>query len=218
MGHWYDSLDPCPLSFNNNQCLDHHFLLSFVPVVQSLSRVWLCDPRDCSQAFPVLHPFAQTHFHRVRDAIQPSHPPSPLSPPTFHLSQHQGLFPWVRQNYWSFSITPSNEHPGLISFMMDWLDLLELLQHHSSKASILRCSAFFIVQLSHPLMTTGKTVALTVWTRCPLPSKPMTDPGHASKDKKWCLGKGLGVLWRPWLGYTHGSQKSVISWPSLILS
>ena len=70
--------------------------------------------------------------------------------------------------YWSFSISPSNEHPGLISFRMDWLDLLavqgtlmSLLQHHSSKASILWCSAFFIVQLSHPYMTTGKTRALT---------------------------------------------------------
>ena len=75
--------------------------------------------------------------------------------------------------YWSFSfdISPSNEHPGLISFRMDWLDLLavqgtlkSLLQHHSSKASILQCSAFFIVQLSHPYMTTGKTTALTTWT------------------------------------------------------
>ena len=75
--------------------------------------------------------------------------------------------------YWSFSfnISPSNEHSGLISFRMDWLDLLavqgtlkSLLQHHNSKASILRCSAFFIVQLSHPYMTTGKTIALTRWT------------------------------------------------------
>ena len=78
---------------------------------------------------------------------------------------------WTK--YWSFSfnISPSNEHPGLISFWMDWLDLLavqgtlkSLLQHHSSKASILWCSAFFIVQLSHPHMTTGKTIALTRWT------------------------------------------------------
>uniref|UniRef100_A0AC11CUC4 Uncharacterized protein n=2 Tax=Ovis aries TaxID=9940 RepID=A0AC11CUC4_SHEEP len=75
--------------------------------------------------------------------------------------------------YWSFSfnISPSNEHSGLISFRMDWLDLFavqgtlkSLLQHHSSKASVLRCSAFFLVQLSHPYMTTGKTVALTRWT------------------------------------------------------
>ena len=78
---------------------------------------------------------------------------------------------WPR--YWSFSfnISPSNEHPRLISFRMDWLDLLavqgtleSLLQHHSSKASILRCSAFFMVQLSYPYMTTGKTIALTIWT------------------------------------------------------
>ena len=74
-----------------------------------------------------------------------------------------------RPKYWSFSlnISPSNEHPGLISFRMDWLDLLAVqgtLQHHSSKASILRCSAFFTVQLSHQYMTTGKTTALTRWT------------------------------------------------------
>ena len=84
------------------------------------------------------------------------------------------LFTSVRwPKYWSFSfnISPSNEHPGLISFRMDWLDLLavqetlkSLLQHHSSKASILLRSAFFIVQLSHPYMTTGKTIALTRWT------------------------------------------------------
>ena len=73
--------------------------------------------------------------------------------------------------YWNFSISPTNEHPGLISFRMDWLDLLavqgtlkSLLQHHSSKTSILQCSAFFTVQLSHPYMTTGKTIALTRWT------------------------------------------------------
>ena len=72
--------------------------------------------------------------------------------------------------YWSFSFSPSNEHPGLISFRMDWLDppvqwtLKNLFQHHSSKASVLQCSAFFTVQLSHPYMTTGKTIALTRWT------------------------------------------------------
>ena len=116
-------------------------------------------------------------------------PPKPLSiesgmpsshlilcpPPSLNLSQHQGLFRWVSlrirwPKYWSFSfnISPSNEHPGLISFRMDWSDLLaaqgtlkSLLQHHNSKASILQCSAFFIVQLSHPYMTTGKTIALT---------------------------------------------------------
>ena len=81
------------------------------------------------------------------------------------------LINWPKYWSYSFSISTSNEHPGLISFRMDWLDLLSvqgtlksLLQHHSSKASILRCSAFFIVQLSHPYMTTGKTIALTKWT------------------------------------------------------
>ena len=78
---------------------------------------------------------------------------------------------WSKYWSFSFSISPSNEHPGLISFRMNWLDLLavqgtfkSLLQHHSSKASILRCSAFFMVQISHPYMTTGKTIALTRWT------------------------------------------------------
>ena len=97
------------------------------------------------------------------------------SPPALNLSQHQGLFQWVsslhqvaKELSFSFNISPSNEHPGLISFSMKWLDLLEvqgtlksLLQHHSSKSSILQCSAFFTVQLSHPYMTTGKTIALT---------------------------------------------------------
>ena len=119
--------------------------------------------------------FTQTHVHRVSVAIQPSHPLLFPSPPAPNPSQHQGLFQWVNSShevakYWSFSvsISPSNEHPGLISFRMDWLDLLavqgtlkSLLQHHSSKASILQHSAFFTVQLSHPYTTTGKTIALT---------------------------------------------------------
>ena len=109
------------------------------------------------------------------EALMPSnHLPSP-SPPVLNLSQHQGLFQWVRSLHQvvkvleiSFNISPSNEHPGLISFRMDLLDLLavqwtlkSLLQHHGSKASILQHSAFFTVQLSHPYMTTGKTIALT---------------------------------------------------------
>ena len=111
--------------------------------------------------------FTKTHVHRVSDAIQPSHPRSSPSPPALNPSQHQGLFQWVSMRwpkYWSFSfsISPSNEHAGLISFRMDWVDLLavqgtlkSLLQHHSSKASILQHSAFFTAQLSHPYMTTG---------------------------------------------------------------
>ena len=137
---------------------------------------------DCSMpGLPVHHQFpefTQTHGHWVGNTIQPSHPLSSPSPPTFNLFQHQDLCKWVSSShhvakYWSFSfnISPSNEYSGLISFRMDWLDLLavqgtlkSLLQHHSSKASILLCSAFFIVQLSHPYMTTGKTIALTRWT------------------------------------------------------
>ena len=118
--------------------------------------------------------FTQTHVHRVSDAIQPSHPLSSPSPPALNLSQHQGLsnelalrIRWPKYWSFSFSISPSNEHPGLICFRMDWLDLVvqgtlkSLLQHHSSKASILQHSAFFTVQLSHLYMTTGKTIALT---------------------------------------------------------
>ena len=134
---------------------------------------------DCSTpGLPVLHQLpelTQTHIDQVGDAIQPSHPLLSPSPPTYSLSQHQGLFHWVSSlhqvaKYWSFSfnISPSNEHPGLISSRMDWLDLLavqgtlnSLLQHHGWKASILWCSTFFIVKLSHPYMTTGKIIALT---------------------------------------------------------
>ena len=110
--------------------------------------------------------------------IQPSHPLSSPSPPTFNLSQirvfsNESVLCMRWPKYWNFSfnINPSSENPGLISFRLDWLDLLavqgtlkSLLKHHSSKASILRCSAFFIVQVSHPYMTTGKTTALTRWT------------------------------------------------------
>ena len=93
--------------------------------------------------------------------------------PSIRVFSNESILCIKWPKYWSFSfsISPSNEHPGLISFRMDWLDLLavlgtlkSLLQHHSSKASILRCSAFFRVQLSHPYMTTGKTIALTRWT------------------------------------------------------
>ena len=95
----------------------------------------------------------------------------PLIPPSIRVFSNESTLRIRWPKYWSFSISPSSEHPGLTSFRMDWLDLLavqgtlkSLLQHHSSKASILRCSAFFTVQLSHPYMTTGKTIALTRWT------------------------------------------------------
>ena len=97
----------------------------------------------------------------------------PPIPPSIRVFPNESTLRMKWPKYWSFSfsISPSNEHPGTISFRMDWLDLLavqgtlkSLLQHHSSKASILRCSAFFTVQISHPYMTTGKTIALTAWT------------------------------------------------------
>ena len=97
----------------------------------------------------------------------------PPIPPSIRVFSNESTFRMRWPKYWSFSfnISPSNKHPGLISFRKDWLDLLavqgtlkSLLQHHSSKTSILQCSAFFIVQLSHPYMTTGKTIALTSWT------------------------------------------------------
>ena len=126
------------------------------------------DPMDHSTSgFLVLHylpEFAQIHVHWVSDAIQPSHPLLPPFPPALNLSQNQGLFQWVSSLYqvwpkycsFSFSISPSKEYSGFISFRIDWFDLLavqgileSLLQHHSSKASILWHSAFFNVQLSH---------------------------------------------------------------------
>ena len=97
----------------------------------------------------------------------------PSMPPSIRVFSNESTLHMRWPKYWSFSfsISPSNEDPELISFRMDWLDhlavqgtLKSLLQHHSSKASTLRCSAFFVVQLSHPYMTTGKTIALTRWT------------------------------------------------------
>ena len=127
----------------------------FIVVVQSLSHVWLCDPMDCSTlGFPVLHhlpEFAQTLIHWVSDAIQPSHPVSPPSPPAFSLSQHQGLFQWVGSSHKVAKVLELQlQHRSfpwifvLISFKIDWFDFLAvqgtlkcLLQYHSSKASIL---------------------------------------------------------------------------------
>ena len=154
----------------------------FSSVTQSCPT--LCNPMNRSMPGLSVH-------HQLPDPTKPMS--IELVMPSNHLILHQpflllpSIFPrskvfsnesalrirWPK--YWSFSfnISPSSEHPGLISFRMDWLDLLaiqgtlkSLLQHHSTKASILQCSAFFTVQLSHPYMTTGKSTALTIQTLC----------------------------------------------------
>ena len=158
-----------------------HFIFQFSPVTQSC--LTLCKPMDCNTpGFPVHHQLpelAQTHVHWIGDAIQASHLLSSPFPPAFKIFPSIKVFSnesvlcisWPK--YWSFSFnrSPSNEYSGLISFRIDWFDhlavqgtLKSLLQHHSSEASILLCSAFIIVQLLHPYMTTGKTIALTRWT------------------------------------------------------
>ena len=147
--------------------------VQFSSVTQSCPT--LCDPMNHSMPSPPVHhqlpEFTQTQVHWVADAIQPSYPlsapshPAPPIPPTIRVFPKESALHirWPKHWNFSFNTSPSSEHLGLISFRMDWLDLLEvqgtlksLLQHHSSKASILRCSAFFMVQLSHPYMTTGK--------------------------------------------------------------
>ena len=151
--------------------------IQFSSVAQSCPT--LCNPMNCSTpGLPVHHQLpgsTQTHVHCVSDAIQSSHPLHPLLLlplifPSIRVFSNESALHIRWPKYWSFSfnISPSSEHPGLISFRMDWLDLLavqgtlkSLLQHHSSKASILWCSAFFMFQISHPYMTTGKTLALT---------------------------------------------------------
>ena len=151
--------------------------VQFSSVAQSCPT--LCNPMNCSMpGLPVHHQLpesTQTHVHHL---VIPSshlilpHPLLllPLIFPSIRVFSDESALCIRWPKYWSFSfsISPSKEHPGLISFRMDWLDLLavqgtlkSLLHHHSSKASILWCSAFFIVQLSHPYMTTGKTIALT---------------------------------------------------------
>ena len=155
-------------------------IFQFSSVAQSC--LILCETMNHSTpGLPVHHQlpeFTQTEVHRVGDTIQACNPllsllllpPVPLS---IRVFSNESTLHMRWPKYWSFSLSiiPSNEYPGLISFRMDWLDLLavqgtlkSLLQHHSSKVSILQRSAFFTVQLPHPYMTTGKTVALTRWT------------------------------------------------------
>ena len=142
-----------------------------------------CNPMDCSMpSFPVHHQFpefVQVHVHCIGDAIQPSHSLLSHFLPALNLSQHQGLFQWVSPSHQVAKVLEFQlQHQSFqwisrISFRIDWFDLLaiqgtlkRLLQHHSSKASILRHSAFFMVQLSHPYIKNGKTTVLTKQTFC----------------------------------------------------
>ena len=151
--------------------------------VQSFSRVWLfvtpwiaalqaslsiTNYRSLLKLMSIESVMPSSHLILCRHLLL-----LPTIPPSIRVFSNESTLHMRWPKYWSFSlsISPSNEHPGLISFRMDWLDVLavqgtlkSLLQHHSSKASILQCSDFFIVQLSHPNMTTGKTIALTRWT------------------------------------------------------
>ena len=161
---------------NLDPCLTLYTKIQFSSVAQLCPT--LCDPMNCSTpGLPVHHQlleFTQTHVHRVSDAfihLILCHPLLlPPIPPSIRVLSSESTLRRRWPKYWSFnfSISPSKERPGLISFRMDWLDLLavqgtlkSLLQHHSSNTSILQCSAFFTVQLSHLCMTTGKTISLT---------------------------------------------------------
>ena len=170
----------------NFTCVVVSMLLSrlkeFFSSVQSLSRVWLfATPwiSACQASLSITNSRSSLRLTSIESVMPSSHLILCLPlllhpiPPSIRVFSNESTLCMRRPKYWSFSfsIIPSKEIPGLISFRMDWLDLLaiqgtlkSLLQHHSSKASILRLSAFFTVQLSHLYMTTGKTIALTRWT------------------------------------------------------
>ena len=170
--HSYDSKQVKMFNVQKTQLPKYIFLFSTMIINNQFSSVaqscpTLCNPMDYSMPGFLVHhqllELAQIHVHCISHAIQPSHP----------LSPHESALHIRWPKYWSFSfsISPSNEYSGLISFRTDKLDLLavqgtrkSLLQHHSSKASVLWCSAFFMVKLSLPYMSTGKTKALTRWT------------------------------------------------------
>ena len=146
----------------------------YCSVTQSCPTLWDLMGYQTSLSFTISQSLLK--LTSIESVIQPSHLPLLLLPsmfPSIRLFSSESVLHIRWPKYWSFSfnISSSNEYSGLISFRIDWLDLLavqetlkSLLQHHSSKASILHCSAFFMVQLSHPYMTNGKTIALTRWT------------------------------------------------------
>ena len=217
-------------------CITSFLLLSFhylhvSIVVQSLS----CDSMDCNMpGSPVLHyllELAQTHTHWVGDAIQPSHPLSLPSPPALNLSHHQGLFQWVSPLHQMAKVLELQhqsfqEYSGLISFTIDWFDLLavqgtlkSLLQHHSSKASILWLSDFFMIQLSHPCMTmvsvpktTLTTVVRWAWNGMNVQVETadcvLWDCGKVTESEEFQFGfEAISLAWSQ-------SINQVISWKS----
>ena len=198
-----------------------HFVSFYCSVAKSCPT--LCDPMDCTTpGFPVLlclPEFAQTHVHSFGDAIQPSYPLASSSPPVLNLSQCQGVFPWVSRLFASAgqNIGASASASVLLMNIQGWFPLgltglifllseglSRVFQHHNSKASILWCSAFLMVQLSHPYMTTGKTIALTIWTFA----------------GKWCLCFLINTLSRFVIAFLPKSKNLFISWlqsPSAVI-
>ena len=170
----------------------------------------------CPSPIPGVHSHSCPSSQWCHPAISSSVIPSPPAP---NPTQHQGLFQWVNsshqvEKYWSFSfsISPSNEHPGLVFFRMDWVDLFavqgtlkSLLQHHSPEASILWLSAFFTVQLSHPYMITGITRALTRWSFVGKVGLHRTIQFQLLQH--YCLGHRLGLLWY-WMVCLGNKQRS----------
>ena len=154
--------------FSSVQLLSHVRLFATPWIAARQASLSITNPQSLLKLMPIESVMPSSHLILCRPLLL-----LPPSPPSIRVSSNEStlLMRWPKCWSFSFSISPSNEHPGLFPFRMDWLDLLavqgtlkSLLQHHNSKASIFRCSAFFTVQLSHPYMTIGKTIALTRWT------------------------------------------------------
>ena len=156
------------LNFSSVQSLSHVQLFATPWIAARQVSLSIANSRSLLKLMPIELVMPSSHLILCRPRLL-----LPPIPPSIRVFSNEStlLMRWPKYWSFSFSISPSNGHPGLISIRMDWLDLLAvqgtlktLLQHHSSKASIFRCSAFFTVQLSHPYMTTEKTIALTRWT------------------------------------------------------
>ena len=163
------------VQFSPVQLLSHVRLFATPWMAAHQGSLSITNSRSLPKGMPIELMMPSSHFILYHSLLF-----RPPIPPSIRVFSNESTLhmKWPKYQSFSFSISPSNEHPGLISFRMDWLDLLaaqgtlkSLLQHHSSKASIFRCSAFFTVQLSHSYMTTGKTIALTRWT---FVGKPMS--------------------------------------------